>query len=451
MLAFAYILAVVIVALEVPLAVNLHGRAEAELTARALVQAQSFASALTGRVADTPALREDVRNAADQAEGRVTVVDATGVVVADSESDAAIGTDYRTPGRPEIGRALANDPTSEVRTSEELGQDILATAVPIAGAGGTPEGAVRITQSTAGANRNANRAVIGLVAIGIAGLVAGLVLAYLLAGSLSRPLRRLADAARRLGAGDLSARTDTRGGGREIDELARSFDDMAERLEGTVRAQREFAANASHQLRTPLAGMKLRLESAAAADLPDAARRHVEAAEAEVDRLAGVIDRLLSTARRAEAAEPEAVDLAAAAGAAVERWRDRAARAGARIDRRGPGASARAARADVDQILDNLIDNALSHGAPPVVIEVARSPEGGALLAVEDGGAGVADAERERLTDRFYRGSGSTPGGSGLGLAIVRELADGAGGGLRLGRAAAGGLRAEVRLPGADP
>src|SRR5690606_4249872 len=135
-----------------------------------------------------------------------------------------------------------------------------------------------------------------------------MILAYLLAGSLARPLRRLADAARRLGSGDLSSRTEGVGGAREVEELARSFDEMAARMEATVRAQREFAANASHQLRTPLAGMKLRLEAVDAAGLPDDARRQVAAAEREVDRLTGIVERLLATARAAEATGPAPVE-----------------------------------------------------------------------------------------------------------------------------------------------
>jgi len=214
---------VVVVALEVPLALNLQGRAEAELQARALAQAQSFSSALGGDVVAGPALEQAVAEAADQAEGRVTVVDAGGVVVVDSERPEVVGSDYATPGRPEIVAALDRQPNSEIRSSEELGQDILATAVPIVSEGQV-RGAVRITQSTDGVSDNVNRTILGLVAIGVAGLAGGLLLAYLLAGSLSRPLQRLADAARRLGSGDLSSRTEGVGGAREVEELARSFD-----------------------------------------------------------------------------------------------------------------------------------------------------------------------------------------------------------------------------------
>jgi two-component system OmpR family sensor kinase len=306
---------------------------------------------------------------------------------------------------------------------------------------------VRITQSTDGVTDASNRAVLGLVAIGLAGLVGGLLLAVALAGSLSRPLRRLAEAARRLGSGDLSSRTEGVRGAREIDELARSFDEMAARLEASSRAQREFVANASHQLRTPLAGMKLRLESAAEGD-PEDARRQVRAAEEEVDRLAAVVDRLLETARRTERGEAAAIDLADAVRAALERFADRARRGGAELAGRPEPAPAVAARGDVDQVLDNLIDNALRYAPGP--IEVASGADGvGPFVAVADRGPGVPPDEAPRLTERFFRGRGARPGGSGLGLAIVRELAERWGGAVSVAPREGGGTRVTVRLPGA--
>jgi signal transduction histidine kinase len=436
---------VVLVALEVPLALNLQGRGVAELKARALAQSQSFASAIGDNLEPSPGLARAARQAADQAEGRVVVVDGDGTLVADSERPSLVGTDYATPGRPEIRAALDNRATSQVRSSVELGQDILATAVPVV-IDGQVRGAVRLTQSTDGVTRAANRAVIGLVAIGAAGLVGGLILAVALSGSLSRPLRRLAEAARRLGSGDLSSRTEGVDGPREVQELARSFDEMAGRLESTVRAQREFAANASHQLRTPLAGMKLRLESAAAADDPADARRQIRAAEEEVDRLAGIVDRLLDTARRTEAgASAETVELSQAVEAAVGRWRERAEGAGAALSADAGAARARGARADIDQMLDNMIDNAIAYAPGPILV-ASGLEDGHAVLRVEDRGPGVDPDDAARLGERFYRGRSAPPGGSGLGLAIVRELAERTGGELSIDAAAGGGARVRVLL-----
>ena len=269
-----------------------------------------------------------MNDAAERSGARVIVIDAEGIVVADSGlviggvKTTAVGQNYNEPGRPEIVQALGQgDSTSVVRPSADLGQDIMATAVPILSEDGSQiVGAVRITQDVQDVTDSVRRTTVGLLAIGAAGLVAGLLLAFGLAGSLSRPLTRLAAAARRLGSGDLSARAEDVGGAREIEALGRSFDQMADRLERTVRAQREFVANASHQLRTPLTGMKLRLESAIAEATGDDLRRQLQAADREVDRLSEIVDRLLEMSREIEEGEPTHVDLDDAIARALARW-----------------------------------------------------------------------------------------------------------------------------------
>jgi signal transduction histidine kinase len=301
---------------------------------------------------------------------------------------------------------------------------------------------VRITESTDDFHAHARRTILGLVAIGAGGLVAGLLVAFVLAGSLSRPLGRLAAAAHRLGAGDLSARAGAVGGGREMAELAETFDGMAARLEASARQQREFAANASHQLRTPLAGMKLRLE-AAAADAPEAARAHIEAAEREVNRLTGIVQQLLVSAREREDSAAT-VDVDEAVRRAIARWEAAASSRGSSLAVEGAAGVARGEPADVDQMLDNMIDNALSYAPGPVRI-VAGAADGLVTLAVVDSGPGIAPEDLGRVTERFYRGRGVAPGGSGLGLAIVRELAERWGGGVAV-ESGGGVTRVEVRL-----
>jgi signal transduction histidine kinase len=310
-------------------------------------------------------------------------------------------------------------------------------------------GAVRITQNVQDVTDAVRSTTIGLIAVGLAGLLAGLVIAFALAGSLSRPLTRLAATAHRLGRGDLGARVGDVGGASEIEDLGHSFDEMADRLERSVVAQREFVANASHQLRTPLTGMKLRLE-AASTDAPPELRRQLDAADAEVDRLAAIVDRLLVSARRIEAGERVAdADLARAAGRALDRWRDRATTASCALELEAGSAVAMADPTDVDQILDNLLENAIRYAPGPITIG-SGVHEARAALWVRDHGAGIAPSDRERVTERFYRGSGAPDGGSGLGLAIVRDLAEGNGGALEVRGAEGRGTVVEVRFRLAD-
>ena len=105
---------------------------------------------------------------------------------------------------------------------------------------------------------------------------------------------------------------------------------------------------------------------------------------------------------------------------------------------------------DLDQIVDNLIDNALTHGAGPIEIDATLS-EGRPSLSVRDHGAGIPVEERERVTDRFYRGDAADSEGSGLGLAIGRELAERWGGDLAISNDESGGARVTIRLPAATP
>ena len=132
--------------------------------------------------------------------------------------------------------------------------------MPIVNAG-RAAGAVRLTQSVKAVNDEVRRDVVALLALGAAVLALGLGLAWAIAGSLSRPLRGLARTARQIAAGDLRTRATPTGSTEQV-EVANAFNDMTDRLVRALDAQREFVANASHQLRTPLTGLRLRLESA---------------------------------------------------------------------------------------------------------------------------------------------------------------------------------------------
>jgi len=445
-MAFAYVSIITIAALMVPLALTLDRRARAEFERENIIRATTIAQSVGAenlRPGRGATLGRIVRDAASQVGGRVIVVDHAGALAGDSLGPAT-GQPYATSGRPEIGAALADTPTSVIRYSQDLGTDIMATAVPIVderpGAQPTVVGAVRITQSMAAVNENVRRVTYGVLAIGAGGLLAGLILAVALSNSLSRPLRRLADAAQRFGSPDLSVRVGPVSGPTEITRMANSFDVMADRVQASAEAQEAFVANASHQLRTPLTGMKLRLEGAIADERDDTVRAELVAAEAEVDRLSLLVTRLLAMAAGDQHVAAARCDLASLASDAVERRRP------SDVTVRGDPAEAVVHPDDVAQIFDTLLDNAARYAPGPIEVSTGTR-NGDVWLAVRDHGPGMPSEVRARATERFYRAPGAPPGGTGLGLAIVQELADGDGGSVAIDPADGGGTRVEVRYP----
>jgi two-component system, OmpR family, sensor kinase len=446
--AFAYVLILVIVALAVPLSLNLSKRVDAEIRAEAASQAQLIAASAGGSMDDPDELDRLANRATERVGGRVVIVDSRGRLLADSAGEGLEQEDYAS--RPEIAAALAGRTRQGERHSADLDQDLLFTAVPVVSDGRT-SGAVRITQSVDAVNDEVRNDTLALIGVGVVALLLGLGVAALLAGSLSRPLTALAATARRVGRGDLDARAEVTGPA-EQREVAAAFNDMTERLAQALAAQREFVANASHQLRTPLTGLKLRLEAAGLrADDPELERELI-AAEREADRLAKLLDELLTLAREADRpATGTAVSLRSAVIAAEERWAARARQGDHTLALGdGPDVSVLASAHDVAIVLDNLVENALNYSPAGTTVRVEwGSGDGRGRLAVLDEGAGVAPDEDGRLFDRFYRGAASRGGapGTGLGLAIVETLARRWGGEARIANRPEGGARAEVELP----
>jgi len=434
LVAFAYVALLILVALEVPLALNLSRRIDAEVKDDAASQAFVVAAGASGRMRDGQELRKLARNAGAQLGARVIVVGKTGLLKADSAGTAS-GTSYRS--RPEIKIALDGRRAQGERHSATLGQDLLYTAVPVTNQGRVV-GAVRVTQD------------VSAVAIGGFALLIGLAIAWFLASSLSRPLRDLAQTAHRVEEGDLEARAAV-SGPKESREVALAFNDMTERLERVLAAQREFVANASHQLRTPLTGLRLRLEAARAGATPDI-DADLAAAETELERLSRLLTGMLTLAREGGEAGPgRPVSLPDAARRAQERWQPRAETRDQQLVLAGNGdAVAEASDEDIAIVLDNLIENALHYSpdASTVMVDWGQA-DGAAWIAVLDEGPGLATGEETALFERFARGSAGRDeaGGTGLGLAIVQTLANRWRGRASIENRAEGGMRAELRLP----
>jgi two-component system, OmpR family, sensor kinase len=439
------VLVLAIVALEVPLASSVADRVDAEVRSQARAQADLVAATVADLLG--PSARRQRERVVDviaaNTRGRVIVVDRRGRLLADSE-ETPIGRDYS--GRPEIAAALANRRDQRERASQSLGQTLLATSVPIL-RNGRPAGAVRITQSVDAVDRAVRRAWLGLALIGAAVLGMGLLAGSLIARQITRPLRRLDRAAERVADGDLGTRATVEGSA-EQRSLARTFNVMTQRLERMVGSQTEFVADASHQLRTPLTGIRLRLEAVQAGRLEPDAAADVDVALNELDRMAEMISELLELSRAGERdAAGEHLDLADIVEGAAERWRATAAERRqtltATID--DPGRVVWMARPDADRIVDVLIENALHYSPDGSEVEIATSAGG---IEVRDRGPGVDPGEVDAVFERFHRGRAGRqgPAGSGLGLPIARELARRWSADVMLRPRPAGGAIAELRL-----
>ena len=302
-------------------------------------------------------------------------------------------------------------------------------------------GAVRVTQSVDAVNRATRRVTIGLIAIGGLVLVLGLAAGAVIAGQVAGPVRRLDQAARRVAEGDLSARAKVEGS-TEQRRLARTFNDMTSRLERLVSSQREFVADASHQLRTPLSGLRLRLEEARAATADPDAHEEIDGGLRELDRLSAMVSELLVLSQAGEAdAPPEELDLCDAARRAEARW-DGAA--GGRVRSSGTPFDGLVPPADLDRALDALIENAIHYGNGEVEVHARAG-----AIEVLDRGPGLAVTELDAVFERFHRGAAGRagPNGTGLGLPIARELARRWGGDVELANRDGGGARATITVP----
>jgi len=266
-------------------------------------------------------------------------------------------------------------------------------------------------------------AVVAALMVGAAALAAWL--AAVLAARMARPVEELAEAAGRLGAGDPRP-LGRRYGVADLDQVADGLDSSARRLSSLLAADRELAVDASHQLRTPLTALSMRLEEMiAAADDPDVVREEGSAALAQAERLADVVTQLLSPARRATAASAELTGIDEIVQQQVVEWEPAFRRARRKFVVIGVrGLQAHVTPGGLAQVLATLLDNALMHGGGTVTIQTSQSARS-VVIEVRDEGKGVPPDLVSRIFERSVSGR---PEGTGLGLALARTMAAADGG-----------------------
>ncbi|MBG0855417.1 HAMP domain-containing histidine kinase [Streptomyces spinoverrucosus] len=462
LLSYLSLAALVLVGLEIPLGF-VYSRAERERivnSAKDEVDAVAAFAELSLAARRRAELVERTERCAERIGGQVVVLDADGTLLAASPR-LSYREERALADSPEVAAALRGRDGTDVHATTIGGVHHLSVAAPV----GQPaaQGAVRITLPTDAVHARVHRVWLLLAFVGLAVLTWVAAVAFAFARWAGRPIRRLEEAAHRLADGGVSAGVPVTSGPPEVRSLAAAFNRTAARLEHLLASQRAFAGEASHQLKTPLAALRLRLENLEPA-VARRARPGLAAAVTETDRLARMVEGLLAMARLEEDATlPGPVDVGEVCAERHRTWQPLFAREDVSLVLfAGSVGPVLALPGAVEQILDNLLSNALraSPAGSTVTMELrlvvpTRRPLRDSRpswvdLHVTDEGPGMTAEQRARAFDRFWRAPGAPKGGTGLGLSLVQRLAHASGGEVTLRPAATGGLDAVVRLPSAE-
>ncbi len=401
--------------------------------------------------ANIASLRTSILEYSTKSGARVLVTNSAGLVLSSSDTTDTAWQDYSS--RPEIATALKGTVNNGRRFSQTLNQELLFVAVPVLN-GNDILGTVRLTFPSTIVDKTVNARLKAISSVaGITLLLAGIV-ALLLANSVTRRLRDLREVTEEFRSGNHGVRADAHEGAQEIRSLASSFNMMADQLNRLLEQQRAFAGDASHQLRTPLTALQLRLERAT--DLietdPAGAAERLEAAMLETDRLQRLVEGLLvlSRAESKTQVETNIFNLSDLVRERAQSWDALANERGVTVTATAvDGLLVHAAPGALEQVIDNYVDNALEIVPENSKISIAavRGREF-TTLHVLDEGPGMPDADLEKAFNRFWR-SRSDAHGSGLGLAIVERLVVASGGNVRLVNRLPNGLDAQADFPNA--
>lgn len=372
-----------------------------------------------------PSLEPFIAEFSASSRAKVVVTNSQGLAVSSNDAAVVIGTDFSN--RPEVASALVGKPSVGERESVTLGERLVFVAVPVL-LGDQVLGVVRLSNPKSVVDEEVQDRVLGIVVAGIFTLIAAAAFAVPLALGIARPITRLTRRTEKLANGDFTVRADDSTGPREVRELSRSFNAMAGRLGLVIEGQRQFANSVSHQLRTPLTALRLRLEQAQDLTSEESELRQIlDASRHEADRLQEMVEQLLALARLESGSTPTVtVDVSEIVASRISMWEPLASEKNVSLRASVPdGTQCSAIDGALEQIIDNYIDNALSVAPDGSVIEVDVARVGAyVVLDVLDRGPGLSEADRSRAFERFWRGKNSENSvGTGLGLSIVRQLA----------------------------
>lgn len=402
----------------------------------AIGRARAVASVAEERFADhesqTPVRGDLGKFVADG--DRVVLLDAAGATV-DRE-----GTAFPVPS------TLAAATTATTSSVESGGETLLVVAIPVEN-GSTRAGVAILARPTEPLETRIHTLWVTLAALAVATGLAVVLLAAWLSRWVAAPLRRLDEAARFVGAGHLDARAGAVHGPPEVRRLAVSFDAMAERLNTLLEGHRAVIADVSHQLRTPMSALRLRLELLAEQMPQDSAQ--LSGALDELNRLARLVDGLLAVARAEGTTKaPAPIDVRAVTAERVAAWDPLSIERGINLALTpGPQIHGWAVPDHIEQVLDNLLANCFDLASPPQHIRLEVSTSGDtAMITVADDGPGMTVSQRQQAFQRFATNHADT-GGTGLGLAIVHRLVTASGGSVSLDETSGGGLTVIVTFP----
>jgi signal transduction histidine kinase len=403
----------------------------------------------TGSLEGLAYIQEAIKNYGAQSGARVLVVDIFGDAIADSDSLDTIGTSFLS--RPEISDALAGSVSSGRRFSSTANQELLYVAVPILN-GSKTLGAVRLTFPASVVDNAVNERLRGIGSVAGITLLVSVLVALLLALGITRRISGLKKVTQEFARGNYKVRAEIDGGAPEIRSLARSFNVMADRLDKLISQQKAFAGDASHQLRTPLTALQLRLERATEmlSTDPAGAAERLEAAMIETERLQRLVEALLvlSRSENVDQITRDKFDASQIARERFENWEALADEQGVSIVLQLPeSATILAIPGATEQVIDNYIDNALGNvpANSTITVEITADSEF-TKISVIDEGPGIPEADLAKAFNRFWRAHSDTHG-SGLGLAIVDRLATASGGRAELVNLTPHGLSADVYFP----